>query len=642
MSNDISSLRFNNSPEDIEKLASELILNTKTVYDGVAAVKPEECDFDKVIAPIAISENENFSQQTMCSFMKYVSPDKAVRDASTDATKKIQDFQIELSMREDVYKSVHAASAHRDISKLDSESQRLVKKLVLDFERNGLALPVEKREKLKALKKRLSDIYFISGLEKIDGKCKVTMSYPDRFPVMRKAKNEETRKEVDLAANRMCKDNIALLEEAVQIRREASTLLGYGNHAAYRLEINMAKSPEAVSNFLQDLKTKLLPVGHRDLERLKELKRKDDEAAGRAYDGSFHSWDFQYYHTLLLSTEYSVDQEIIKPYFPLQSVTQRMLDIYCTLFNIEVSEIKNAAVWHPDVQLFKVTDSENNETLGYFYLDLFPREGKYKHAACFLLRPGFVSQTGERMIPISAMVANFSKPTQDAPSLLKHDEVVTYFHELGHVFHQLLSQTKYSRFHGTNVERDFVECPSQLLENWCWTNEGLSKLSSHYQTSKPIPTELVEKIVKAKNVNSGLLNLRQLTFGLFDLTIHTVKAGEEKVDTTHLFNKCREEVGLIKAPEGTFGQATFDHLMGGYDAGYYGYMWSLVYSADIFYSRFLPEGVLNKKVGLDYRSKVLTPGGSRDGMDMLVDFLGREPRNENFLKSIGVEAESHL
>lgn len=228
MSNDISSLRFNNSPEDIEKLASELISNTKTVYDGVAAVKPEECNFDKVIAPIAVSENENFSQQTMCSFMKYVSPDKAVRDASTDATKKIQvscfwmcrycdcaeqkkyqDFQIELSMREDVYKSVHAASAHPDISKLDSESRRLVKKLVLDFERNGLALPVEKREKLKALKKRLSDICiafsrnkaedntfclfteeqldglpkdFISGLEKTDGKCKVTMSYPDRFP----------------------------------------------------------------------------------------------------------------------------------------------------------------------------------------------------------------------------------------------------------------------------------------------------------------------------------------------------------------------------------------------------------------------------------------------------------------------------
>lgn len=282
--------------------------------------------------------------------------------------------------------------------------------------------------------------------------------------------------------------------------------------------------------------------------------------------------------------------------------------------------------------------------MGYLYLDLHPRPGKYGHAANFSLQPGFSYPNGTRRYPATALVCNFSKPTPTKPSLLKHDEVVTLFHELGHGIHDLAGRTKYSRFHGTSVVRDFVEAPSQMLENWCWTPSQLKSLSQHYETKEPIPDDLIAKQISVKHVNDALFNLRQLHFGIFDMTIHTPASHEDAkaIKFSELYNDLRIKITGLKGPESFgmgsgwgSGQATFGHLIGGYDAGYYGYLSSQVYSTDMFYTVFKKDP-MDPKEGRRYRHMVLEKGGSQDEMTTLEAFLGRKPSTESFYRELGL------
>lgn len=285
------------------------------------------------------------------------------------------------------------------------------------------------------------------------------------------------------------------------------------------------------------------------------------------------------------------------------------------------------------MQQFEVYDKESNQFMGHFYLDLHPRDGKYGHAAEFDIQKGCNTNSG-RQYPAAAMVANFTKPTDTKPSLLKFNEVETYFHEFGHVMHELCTISKYYRFSGTSVERDFVEAPSQMLENWCYEPVVLARLSGHYEDlSKPLPDDLREKLIKAKYANEALKNRRQLHFGTFDMTVHTLSG---PVDTAQLWTKFMTEIALTPNQPGTNGAAGFGHIMGGYSAGYYGYLWSKVYSSDMF-TRFKKEGVLNPKAGRDYRNYILAPGGTRDAMDCIKQFLGRDPNEEAFLEEIGAK-----
>jgi metallopeptidase MepB len=302
--------------------------------------------------------------------------------------------------------------------------------------------------------------------------------------------------------------------------------------------------------------------------------------------------------------------------------------------------------WHEDVKIFTVWDDEEEggSFVGYLYLDLHPREGKYGHAANFSLQPGYLYPDGTRRYPATALVCNFSKPTATKPSLLKHDEVVTLFHELGHGIHDLAGRTKYSRFHGTSVVGDFVEAPSQMLENWCWTPSVLKSLSKHYKTGEQIPDELIDRQIAAKHVNDAIFNLRQLHFGIFDMTVHTPKSHEEaeSINYSELYNNLRTQIAGLKGPEALglksdwgHGQATFGHLIGGYDAGYYGYLSSQVYSTDMFYSVFKKDP-MSKKEGRRYRHMVLEKGGSQEEMKTLEDFLGRPPSTKAFYEDLGL------
>ncbi|KAJ9048505.1 metalloendopeptidase [Entomophthora muscae] len=396
----------------------------------------------------------------------------------------------------------------------------------------------------------------------------------------------------------------------------------------------MAKSPQHVKEFLGKLQDSLKEYGKKELPTLLEMKKEFEPNATQV-----DSWDLNFCKNQLLKTRFKVDRDLVKEYFPLDHVTAKMLDIYQDVLNLDFERVKHdPQPWNhetpEDVKLIRVRDRDSKELMGYFYLDLFPRTGKYSHAACFPLQPGCKLEGDKYQVPVAAMVANFSKPTASSPSLLRHSELTTYFHELGHVMHCICSKTKWARFHGTSVEGDFVEAPSQMLENWCWDASVLKKLSSHHVTKEPIPDDLTKSLILAKNAGVGMFYLRQLFFGVFDMHIHSIEK-DEKCDTTELYLKLRKEVSLVGGQQGTYPASTFGHLMGGYDAGYYGYLWSEVFSSDMFVTKFKPlADIAAPKAGADYRKYILRPGSSRDGMDMLKDFLGREPSQDAFQDSI--------
>lgn len=703
---------FTATKESLLEDTKRLCEKSKSIMDRIVEqIKEKDASFENVVLPMAVDENEASLENRIVGFYQAVSTDKALRDASTEAEKVMDEFSIEASMREDIYKLVEAAYQRKD--ELDPESQRLLEKERKSYIRNGLNIPAgPKRDRFKEIKKRLSQIStdfsknlneedggiwctaeelkgvpqdVIDGLEKGTGehagKLKLSFKYPDLHPALKFALNADLRKKLFIENENKCNQNAPLFHEAIILRDEAARLLGYPNHATFRIEDKMAKTPKTVTDFLGDLRKQLTPGGAKEVDHLKELKKQDLEARGLAdtNDGNYYLWDNRFYDRLMVEKEYTIDEQQIAEYFPLTSTVNGMLEIFEQLFGLQFVEITGAdrdtisptgkgddIVWHEDVKLFSVWDDagEGENFSGYLYLDLHPRAGKYGHAANFNLQSGFLYPNGTRRYPATALVCNFSKPTATKPSLLKHDEVVTLFHELGHGIHDLVGRTKFSRFHGTSVVRDFVEAPSQMLENWCWTPSQLKGLSKHYKTGESITDELIEKLIKTKHVNDALFNLRQLHFGIFDITVHTPKDHEEvkNMKVSELYNDLRTEIAGLKGPEALGepryvpsllfqyfcsmklthisnwgnGQATFGHLIGGYDAGYYGYLSSQVYSADMFHSVFAKDP-MSATEGRRYRHMVLEKGGSQDEMKTLTDFLGREPSTEAFYRELGIK-----
>ncbi|KAF2455061.1 metallopeptidase MepB [Lineolata rhizophorae] len=704
--------KFIATPSSLVEDTKRLIDRARNVQNEIARnVSSADASFSKVNLQMAHDDNKMSIESHIISFYQAVSTSQELRDASTEAEKLLDDWGIEASMREDMFKLVDATLQKNE--PLDPESRRLLEKEHKDYIRNGLNLPVgTKRDRFKEIKKRLSEISIIfqknlneekgglwltrdelagvpqdvlgnleQGLGENEGKLRLTFKYPDLFPALKYAKSAATRQKIFVENENKVNQNVPLFREAIILRDEAARLLGYNNHAEFKIEDKMSKTPKTVDDFLGDLRTRLTPGGAREIEALLALKKAEMESNGNAasFDGRYYLWDHRYYDRLMLERDYSLDQEKIAEYFPLGPTIGGMLRIFEELFGLVFIEITGEdrdrisetgqgsdITWHEDVKLFSVWDDEGEGSgfVGYLYLDLFPREGKYGHAANFNLQPGYVDESGDRRYPATALVCNFSKPTAKKPSLLKHDEVVTLFHELGHGIHDLVSRTTYSRFHGTNVVRDFVEAPSQMLENWCWTPSQLRSLSQHYsyisssykeaydeatnranQPPEHIPDDLIENLIKTKHVNDALFNLRQLHFGIFDMTVHEQLSHQaaEDMEISLLYNKMRHDISKLEGPEvfngGDWswgnGQATFGHLIGGYDAGYYGYLSSQVYSMDMFYSVF-KDDPMNKAEGRRYRHTVLERGGSQEEMRTLEDFLGRKPSSEAFYKELGL------
>ena len=589
-------------------------------------------------------------------YMSQVHPDEDIRKAGSEAEETMEKWMAGLAFRGDLYAAVKAYSATDEAAALEGESQRNLERLLRDFRRAGQELDQEDRDAVEALKKRIIELTvayetnlseFEDGIEvtrdeldglpdsyierlapgSTDGTYKVTVAYPDYVPFIGEATNRDLRQQLQFKfLNRAAADNLPLLNEAVELRWEMARKLGYETFAGYAMEVKMA-DPEAVADFYASIIPGLTELGAKELAALQQMMEKDHPGE------ELKAWDWGYYDTLQRKQDYGVDDNEVAEYFPLEAVVQGMFDICGDMFGIDFTKVEEPKAWHPDVSVYAISDRASGEHLAHYYADLHPRTGKYSHAACWRLHAGVATPSGYRR-PVTAVAANFTKPTEDSPSLLKHSEAVTLFHEFGHVLHNALTEAELPRFSGTQTERDFVEAPSQIMENWMWEPAVLNRFARHHETAEPIPSDLVERMVAARDQNVALKTLRQVFYGHFDLELH---AGDGPTDADEAYTK-HIGMALIPGHPGTHMGASFGHMMGdGYVAGYYGYLWSKVYGDDMF-SAFEAEGVLNPSVGMRYRSAILAKGGTMDGLDLLRGFLGREPSSEAFLTKIGLRS----
>ncbi|ELU36497.1 metallopeptidase MepB [Rhizoctonia solani AG-1 IA] len=565
-------LRWDHSPEDVMSFTKEAIENSRNMQDTVASLSESECSFGSVFLPLALAEAHLDATTEPLSFYQNVSPNEKLRDAATEAEKLVREFGIESSMRVDVYTAL--LNARKKGEKLTKEEQRLVDKMILDGKRAGLALPEDKRAELMKLKKELSVVCTDFGRNFNEEKAKLNGVPEDVIngytPV------EGTDK---LAVTFKTPDIFPLFKYAQNPTTRERAHVAYEN----RLEINIPLLSRAIelrrqcaailgyknwADYVEE--EKMIKTSKDVIDFLADLEEKLRPVGTKDRD-------------TLLKLKEKEHAKLGLPYdeyFPVDVVVPTILEIYQDLLGVEFQEIKGN-LWHP--------------------------ESKYSHAAVWPLQPGFDSLNG-RNYPTAAMVANLAKPTPGRPALMRHDDV-----------------TRFGRFHGTSVARDFVEAPSQMLENWCWEPEVLKKMSSHYEKKEPLSDELIKKLIDSRYVNVGLFYLRQIFFGKFDIKVHTQDTQGAKADHDYstLWGKLREETSLVKSgSSATHGQATFAHITGGYDAGYYSYAYSLVFAADMYKTVF-------KGAPLDPAR-----GASRDEIDSLKDFLGREPNSEAFLENL--------
>uniref|UniRef100_A0A8C5GNV6 Thimet oligopeptidase-like n=1 Tax=Gouania willdenowi TaxID=441366 RepID=A0A8C5GNV6_GOUWI len=648
-----NTLRWDLSPDEFRSQTESLITRVKKFYDNVGSLNLDDVSVENTLETLAEAKLEYASSRHVLDFPQFVFPSKEIRSASTEADKTLADFDVEISMREDVFKRLTALQAKLQVD-VSPEGKRFLDRLVTLGRRKGLHLSKEVQEQIKVTSKLISELCiefnkninedntslvfsehelggladsYLSGLERTaDGRYKVTLEYPHYYPLMKRCHNPETRRKMETAFHSRCKEvNSTILEQLIQLRAKVSSLLGYSSHANYVLEINMARN---AYTFYETLK----PIGIKERKYILALKKRECLMRGQHFDGIINAWDLPYYMNQVEQCKFAVNKDKLIEYFPLHVVTEGLFSIYQELLGLTFSEVEHAHVWHHDVKLYSARDTDTGQEIGHFYLDLHPREGKYGHAACFGLQPGGRGPDGKRRLPVAAMVANFTKPRKNWPSLLQHHEVETYFHEFGHVMHEICSKATYSEFSGTLVETDFVEVPSQMLENWVWEKEPLRRMSRHYKDGSPIPEDLLDKLIASRVANTGLMNLRQVVLSKVDQTLHS----SSFADTAQVFTKHYQDILGVPATPDTNMTASFSHLAGGYDGQYYSYLWSEVYSADIFFSRFKNEGIMNPKVGKEYRKVILETGGSVDGMVMLKSFLGRTPNQDAFFQCKGL------
>ncbi|MGH8952049.1 MAG: M3 family metallopeptidase [Acidimicrobiia bacterium] len=641
--------------EQVEAGMDTALEEAQQVLENLVAPKDQRT-FENTMRPLDRIADILSHANARYAFMGYVHPEKDVRSAAKTAEEKMETFGVEMVFRDDLNAAIKEYEATDEAKGLEGEQARLVEFTLRDLRHAGHDLPPDARARVKERTQRLVELgvrfqenidewedqilvtrdeleglppSFAEALETDEetGKLKVTLAYPHFIPFVENAKRRDLREEISFKFNTQAvESNRKILEEALELRHEIASEFGVSSWAHHRLEERMAKEPERVAAFYQDLVPPLTKQGELDLAAIGELLQADDG------DGGVQSWDWRYYDTHQRRTDYGVDPFEVAQYFPLDSVLGGMFELVQETFGLDFRELSDPDVWHPDARLFAIHDAATGEELSHFYLDLFPREGKYGHAAEFPLVPARRLEDGSYQNPVCAMVANFTKPTASTPSLLQHGEVETLFHEFGHVLHQNLGRTELARFAGTSVERDFVEAPSQIMQHWVWRADVLRRFARHHESGEPIPDRLVEQLVAARQLNVAVHQLRQLQYGWWDQTMHGTEA---EVDLDQVLRE-GARLGLMPFHEGTFALASFGHLMGGYDAAYYGYMWSEVFGDDMF-SRFEEEGVTNPVVGMAYRREVLEKGGSVDADEMLASFLGREPENTAFLRKLGIE-----
>jgi thimet oligopeptidase len=584
-------------------------------------------------------------------FLYRVAPDSALRAASVDCDQKTTNFYFDFISNPDVYAAAQALAAQN--AGQSPDDRKLIALYMESGKHAGAGLDSATRRHTTALFKELNDLQrdfgialatdtssirvtaagitgfpqqFVATLKRTpDGMYVVPVNEATSSLVMRNATNADTRERYYRADSRVGgQANVARLSRALILRDSLAHLMGVQNWATYQLQTKMARTPERVLAFLNEIDTNLLPKARADQAERGALKRASGDTT------AYRPWDYAYYGTLLRKRKYALDEQEIREYFPVDRVVSGVLDIYSHLLGVRFAEILPADAWAPDVREFAVSDSLGRKTLGVVYLDLFPRPNKYNQFGFSGLRARIVRPDGTTDRTIGAIVGSWPTPQPGKPALLSHDDVVTFFHEFGHLMAGTFATSPYGT--NLNLRQDFVEAPSQMLENWMWQPEVLRLVSRSVKTGQPLPKALIDRMIAAKHMSDGINWTRQVFYAMYDMTL---ASSPPTIDVTKTWNDLLLRVTAGEAVPGGFPEASFGHLMGGYDAGYYAYLWSRVYAQDLF-TRFEKEGVLNPKTGIAYRRAVLEPGGLREPDDLLRDFLGRPLNYDAFYRDVGI------
>lgn len=650
-------LRFDYTPQEIsaleERAAKELDIN----LNFLAAIPADRRDFTNTVRALEDAYTSYWFVPKNLSLLSYFHQDSAVRDAAANLEAIGVDKKLSVFARKDVYK---ALKEYADTNpQLNHQDMRLLSKWLERFERAGMALSEKDAEAYAKLNTaRLNKITrynvnlnnykdelvvgreeldglgetYINRLERTkDGKYIVTLKYPDYNPFMSSAKSEKARKALqEKFARRGGKENVKLLEDTVELRRKQVALLGFKRYPDYVLPVRMAKNYETLEAFLKNLQKEVTPLAQDEMKAYLKLQ---EETTGQQAD-EMTAWNLPYWSNQYKKKYYQVDDDKIKEYFPADKVISGMFEVFGNLFGITFTQA-DLPVWHPEVVVYQIKDKKTGELISNFYLDLFPRDGKYTHAATWSFVDRFELPDGHMQTPSVVIAANFTPAGNGTPSLLEHSEVETLFHEFGHVLQMSMATSKYATLTGDNVAWDYIEAHSQLLENWAWQPQVLKKISAHYKTGETLPDGLISSLVKSKNVGVAVAFLRQNFLGQYDLALHTAA---KRVDSTKLYAQMMHNISGIPMTKGTYPQASFGHIMSltdPYDVGYYVYAWSLVIAQDIF-SRFEDEGLFNAELGAKLRKYIYTPGTVYDENEMVEKFLGRPYNDKAFLKSLGI------
>jgi len=636
---------FETTPDQIRADATAAMAAGDAAIDRIARQDPASATFESTFGALDEAASENTLVASRIFFIQQTSTSKEMRDTANEAAKKLQEWNIGLGYREDLYAALKSFADTKP--QLSGEDQRLFDFTLRDYRRKGFELPQAARKEVEALFKEESPLEtdfssnvvntrvalvftraelagvpdsFLSspGVKTGDDAYTILVSVtPQRMMVEQNCSVAETRRKVSVAELHLAEDvNVPLLNRIVALRAQIAT-----------------KDGGTATRFVEDLIHGTKPKFDSEIAEMRALKVAETHDPAAQIDFT----DWRYYQNQLVKQKYTIDAEALRVYFPFEHVLRGMFAIYQSIFGLKFEQLQAPYVWAEGVTMWGVTDAKSGEPMGLFYLDMFPREGKYNHFAEFPIQPGRLMPDGTYLRPTVALVCNFPPPSNGAPSLLNHQEVTTLFHEFGHCMHAILTRAHRGRFSGTSVPGDFVEAPSQMLENWTYDKAVLDTFAADYRDpSKKVPAEVLGRLQEVRLATMGVFYRRQLSFALLDLKLHGPRPAGAPVDSQAESNRILGEV-FFPVPEDSAFVAYFGHLMG-YDAGYYGYAWADSIAADMAtVFKAAPGGFLDPGIGMRMRQEIYSQGDSRDVSISIEDFLGRPRSNGPFLRRLGIQ-----
>lgn len=672
---DLSGLpRFSEiTPDQVQPAIESAIKDCKQTIESVLA--QSTYSWQNLIVPIEEVDDKLSRMWSPVSHMNSVVSNEQLREAHDACLPMLSEYGTWVGQNKALYDAYLAIKQSDEFAGLSEAQQKVIDNALRDFTLSGVALEADKKQRFADIKSRLSDLSStfsnnvmdatlgwsknitdaqqLAGLPEsalaaakqlaqskdLDGWL-FTLDIPSYLPIMMYADNRDLRKEFygayvtrasENGPNAGKWDNGPIIDETLALRHEIAQLLEFDNYASRSLATKMADNTAQVNSFLSDLAKRSKPQAEKDLQEIKDF------ALQTFAVNELFAWDLAYYSEKLKEQKYAISDEVLRPYFPEDKVVAGLFSVVEKLYGLSIQRKEQVDTWHKDVKYFDIFDADG-KLRGSFYLDLYAREHKRGGAWMDECQVKRIKQDGSLQYPVAYLTCNFNGPVGDKPALFTHDEVITLFHEFGHGIHHMLTKIDVAGVSGINgVAWDAVELPSQFLENWCWQPEALAFISGHFETGEPLPEDLLNKLLAARNFQSAMQMLRQLEFSLFDFAVHEKFNPEAELDVQAVLNNVREEVSVVKPPEFNRFQTSFSHIFaGGYAAGYYSYKWAEVLSSDAF-SRFEDEGIFNPTTGADFLHNVLEMGGSKEPMELFVAFRGREPQVDALLRHSGIE-----